>query len=79
MPRTRKPKPTNISEMILDQFGGPARPMSQGEVDAITKRLKKRRGRHEADLARPEQHHRRLVKSRELLASGDESIRNPVG
>ena len=41
MPRTRKPKPTDIPETILDQFGGPARPMSQAEVDAITKRFKK--------------------------------------
>jgi len=129
MPRTRKPKPTDVPETILDQFAGPARPMSQAEVESITKRLKKalvermlggelvipffafppaigrvlctsnalesvharlrriikrpgalpeRRGRHEADLARPAQHHRRLVESRELLASGDESIRDPV-
>ena len=41
MPRTRKPKPTDIPETILDQVGGPARPMSQAEVDAITKRFKK--------------------------------------
>ena len=41
MPRTRKPKPTDVPETILDQFPGPARPMSQGEVDAITKRFKK--------------------------------------
>ena len=41
MPRTRKPKPTDVSETILDQFAGPARPMAQGEVDAITKRFKK--------------------------------------
>lgn len=41
MPRMRKPKPTDIPETILDQFGGPARPMSQAEVDAITKRFKK--------------------------------------
>jgi transposase-like protein len=41
MPRTRKPKPTDISEAILDQFAGPARPMSQTDVDAITKRFKK--------------------------------------
>jgi putative transposase len=40
MPRTRKPKPTDV-ETILDQFAGPARPMSQAEVDAITKRFKK--------------------------------------
>ena len=41
MPRTRKPQPTDVPETILDQFAGPARPLSQGEVDAITKRLKK--------------------------------------
>jgi putative transposase len=41
MPRTRKPKPTDVPETILDQYAGPARPMSQGEVDAITKRFKK--------------------------------------
>ena len=41
MPRTRKPKPTDVLETVLDQFAGPARPMSQGEVDVITKRFKK--------------------------------------
>jgi len=41
MPRTRKPKPTDVFETVLDQFAGPARPMSQGEVDVITKRFKK--------------------------------------
>jgi putative transposase len=41
MPRTRKPKPTDVPETILDEFAGPARPMSQVEVDAITKRFKK--------------------------------------
>jgi transposase-like protein len=41
MPRTRKRKPTDVPETILDQFAGPARPMSQSEVDAITKRFKK--------------------------------------
>jgi len=41
MPRTRKPKPTDVLETILDQFAGPARPMSPGEVDGITKRFKK--------------------------------------
>lgn len=41
MPRTRKPKSTDVPETILDQFAGPARPMSQGEVDVITKRFKK--------------------------------------
>jgi putative transposase len=41
MPRTRKRKPTEIPEDILDQFAGPARPMSQADVDAITRRFKK--------------------------------------
>ena len=41
MPRTRKPKPTDVPETILDQFASPARPMSQGQVDIITKRFKK--------------------------------------
>jgi len=41
MPRTRKPKPTDGLETILDQFAGPARPMSQAEVDVITRRFKK--------------------------------------
>ena len=41
MPRTRKPKPTDVPERILDQFAGPARPMSQVEVEAITTRFKK--------------------------------------
>jgi putative transposase len=41
MPRTRKPKAADVPETVLDQFAGPARPMSQSEVDAITKRFKK--------------------------------------
>jgi len=41
MPRTRKPKPTDVPETILDQFAGPARPMSQAEVESILKRFKK--------------------------------------
>jgi transposase-like protein len=41
MARTRKPKPTDIPEAVLDHFAGPARAMSQAEVDAITKRFKK--------------------------------------
>ena len=41
MPRTRKPKPTDAPETILDQFAGPARPMSQAEVESILKRFKK--------------------------------------
>ncbi len=39
MPRTRKS--TDISDQLLDHFAGPARAMSQTEVDAITKRFKK--------------------------------------
>ena len=41
MPRTRKPKSPDAAEAVLDQFAGPARPMSQLEVDAITKQFKK--------------------------------------
>ena len=41
MSRTRKPKPTDVPETILDQFAGPARPMSQAEVESILKRFKK--------------------------------------
>lgn len=41
MPRTRKPKPPDAAEAVLDEFAGPARPMSQIEVDTITKRFKK--------------------------------------
>lgn len=41
MPRTRKPKPTDIPEEVLDRFAGPARPMSQTDIDAITRRFKK--------------------------------------
>ena len=41
MPRTRKPKPTDVPEAVLDHFAGPARPMSQAEVDAITKRSRR--------------------------------------
>ena len=94
--------PTDIPETIWDQFGGPARPMSQGEVDAITKRLKMALvermlggelthhlgyppgGEKPPDatnhrngtsaLARVAEHHRRLVESRELLASDDEPV-----
>ena len=43
MPRTRKPKAPDVLETILDQFAGPARPLSQGEDDVITKRFKKAR------------------------------------
>ena len=41
MPRPRKPKPTDIPEEVLDHFAGPARPMSQADVDTITRRFKK--------------------------------------
>ena len=41
MPRTRTSKPTDVLETILDQFAGPARPMSHGEVEAITTQFKK--------------------------------------
>jgi putative transposase len=41
MPRTRKPKPTDIPEEVLNHFAGPARPMSQADVDAIMRQFKK--------------------------------------
>ncbi len=41
MPRPRKPKPTDIPEEVLDHFAGPARPLSQADVDTITRRFKK--------------------------------------
>ena len=41
MPRTRKPKPSDVPEELLDYFAGPARPISQTEVDAIMRRFKK--------------------------------------
>jgi len=41
MPRTRKRKPTDFPEEILDHFAGPARPMTQADADAITRRFKK--------------------------------------
>ena len=34
-PRTRKPKPTDIPEAVLDHFAGPARPMSAADVLGI--------------------------------------------
>jgi len=40
MPRTRKPKPTDIPEEVLNHFAGPARPMSQADVDVIMRRFK---------------------------------------
>jgi transposase-like protein len=41
MPRTRKPKPTDVPEEVLDHFAGPARPMSQADVEAVMRRFKK--------------------------------------
>jgi len=41
MPRTRKKRPTDFPEEILDQFAGPARPMSQADVEAVCRRFKK--------------------------------------
>src|SRR5688572_16380620 len=40
MPRTRKRKPTDFPEEVLDHFAGPARPMTQADADAITRRFK---------------------------------------
>ena len=41
MPRTRKKKPTDIPEEVLDHFAGPARVMSQADVEAACRRFKK--------------------------------------
>ena len=41
MPRTRKPKPSDVPEEILDHFAGPARPMSAADVEAVMRRFKK--------------------------------------
>ena len=41
MPRTRKKKPTDIPEEVLDHFAGPARPMSQADVEAVCRRFTK--------------------------------------
>ena len=41
MPRTRKSKPTDVPEEILDHFAGPARPMSPTDVEAVMRRFKK--------------------------------------
>ena len=41
MPRTRKAKPTDVPEEILDYFAGPARPMSQDDVAGVMRRFKK--------------------------------------
>jgi putative transposase len=41
MPRTRKPKPTDVPEEVLDHFAGPARPMSAADVETVMRRFKK--------------------------------------
>lgn len=41
MPRTRKPKSTDVPETILDHFAGPARPMSAADVETVMRRFKK--------------------------------------
>jgi putative transposase len=41
MPRTRKPKATDVPEEVLDHFAGPARPMSAADVDTVMRRFKK--------------------------------------
>ena len=41
MPRTRKTKPTDVLEEVLDHFAGPARPMSAADVDAVMRQFKK--------------------------------------
>src|SRR5439155_13557382 len=41
MPRTRKPKPTDVPEAVLDYFAGPARIMTATEVEESMRRYKK--------------------------------------
>jgi transposase-like protein len=41
MPRTRKKQPTDVPDAVLDQFAGPARPMSAFEVEDAMRRFKK--------------------------------------
>jgi putative transposase len=41
MPRTPKPKPTDVPEAVLDHFAGPARPMSAADVETVMRRFKK--------------------------------------
>src|SRR4029079_15686792 len=41
MPRTRKLKPTDIPDAVLDHFAGPARPMSAADVETVMRRFKK--------------------------------------
>src|SRR5687767_5813950 len=40
MPRTRKPKPTDVPDGVLDHFAGHG-PLSAGDVDAAMRRFKK--------------------------------------
>jgi len=41
MPRIRKKKPKDIPEEVLDHFAGPARVMSQADVEGACRRFKK--------------------------------------
>lgn len=41
MPRTRKTKPTEIADAVLDHFAGPARPMTAADVETVMRRFKK--------------------------------------
>jgi putative transposase len=41
MPRTRRLKPTDIPDAVLDHFAGPARPMSAADVETVMRRFKK--------------------------------------
>ena len=41
MPRTRKPKPTDVPDAVLDHFAGPARVMTALEVEEAIRRYKK--------------------------------------
>jgi hypothetical protein len=41
MPRTRKPKPPDVVEDVLDHFAGPAHPMSAADVETTMRRIKK--------------------------------------
>src|SRR5688572_22577008 len=41
MPRTKKPKPTDVPDAVLDHFAGPARVMTPTEVEDAIRRYKK--------------------------------------
>jgi hypothetical protein len=41
MPRTRRPKPTDIPETVLDHFAGPTRVMIATDIDDAVRRDKK--------------------------------------